>query len=147
MTNFAENKQHIMIPDWITGIAMALLGGLNIIQVFSWRSERKRLKAEAASAEADAKKKSIDHQQDHYDFLQQKLTEWESRYYDVLDKLEDSINEKMELKNQIGELENTVNKQNTVISELKQEVERLSSRLPSGKKLGSPERHKISKRS
>ncbi len=118
-----------MTIEWVLGLVAALFGGLNIFQIIFWKAEKQKHQAEAFSAEADARQKSIDLQQDHYDFLQQKLSEWEKQYYDVVEKLQDTLKEKAEMARQISELKAEVEKQNRQISELKKEIETLSSKF------------------
>lgn len=118
-----------MTIEWVLGVVAALFGGLNIFQIIFWKTERQKHQAEASSAEADARQKSIDLQQDHYDFLQAKLGEWEKQYYDVVAKLQETMQEKAQMATQISELKAEVEKQNRQISELKKEIETLSSKF------------------
>jgi len=80
-----------MTVEWALGIIAMLFGGLNIFQVLFWRAEKKKHNAEATAAEAEAKQKSIDLQQDQYDFLLNKLSELQKSYYEVVKQLQDSI--------------------------------------------------------
>lgn len=118
-----------MTTEWVLGIVATLLSGLNLFQFFFFKSEKRRQQASAASAEAEAKQKSLDIQQDHYDFLLQKLTEWEGKYYDVANKLQESLDEKLELKQQISILNNKVESQNTRIAEMSKQIASLTKKL------------------
>lgn len=80
-----------MSIEWILGIISGVFGGLNIFQFIFWRSEEKKLKAEAESAVTDAKQKNIDLQQDQYDFLLEKLTKYQEEYYALADKMQEEM--------------------------------------------------------
>lgn len=95
-----------MTQEWILGIIGALFGGLNIFQLIYWRAERKKHNAEADSAGTDAKQKEIDLHQDQYDFLLQKLSDFQKDYYDLAEKLKQTttnhINEITEVEKRFG---------------------------------------------
>lgn len=118
-----------MSTGWVLTIIAGLFGGLDIFQFFFWRSEQKKHNAEAAAAEADAKQKNIDMQQDQFDYLLTKLSEFQKSYYDVVKQLQDSIEEKTALKKEISELKGTVEAQNRKISELQKEIEKFSKKF------------------
>ena len=118
-----------MTIEWALSIIAGLFGSLNIFQLIFWRSARKKHSAEAASAEADAKQKHIDIQQQQFNFLQTKLHDFETKYYDVVEKLQVTLHEKIELTQHISQLEAKIELQNKHISELKAEIETLSKRF------------------
>lgn len=109
--------------EWILGIITALFGGLNIFQIIYWRAEKKKHQAEADSADTDAKQKEIDLHQDQYDFLLQKLTEFQKDYYDLSDRLKQvttsHINEISDIERKFGE---AINEKCNEISSLKSKL-------------------------
>ena len=78
------------MTEWILGLIATACGGLNIFQLIWWRSEKRKLAAEADSATADAKQKEIDLQQDQYDYLLEKLSKYQQDYFALADKMQES---------------------------------------------------------
>jgi hypothetical protein len=83
----------------ILTIATTLLGGLNIFQVIFWRVEKRKMNADASALEADAKHKGIDLQQDQYDYLLEKLSTFQTEYFELLEKVQKGAKEHAELIN------------------------------------------------
>lgn len=112
-----------MTDNWILNIIIALFGGLNIFQLIYWRAERKKHNAEANSADTDAKQKDIDLQQDQYDYLLQKLSDYQREYYDLADRLKqvttNHINEISDIERRFGQ---TINDKCNEISMLKSKL-------------------------
>lgn len=75
----------------ILAIITALSAGLNIFQVIFWRTQRDKLRAEADASTTDAHRKDIDLQQDQYDYLLQKLNEYQEQYFTLSKKLQDEM--------------------------------------------------------
>ena len=75
----------------LLGIIAALSAGLNIFQVIFWRTQRDKLRAEADASTTDAHRKDIDLQQDQYDYLLQKLNEYQEQYFTLSKKLQDEM--------------------------------------------------------
>ena len=63
--------------DWILGILATSLGGINIFQFVYYKTQRDKLRAEADTATTEAKQKDIDLQQDQYDYLLSKLSQFQ----------------------------------------------------------------------
>lgn len=107
----------------ILSIATTLFGGLNIFQLVFWRSERKKHNAEASSADTDAKQKEIDLHQDQYDFLLQKLSDYQKEYYDLAEKLKKATTE------HYNEIEDMNRKFSLLINDKCNEIAVLKSKL------------------
>jgi len=84
------------IFETILTVLVSIFGGLNIFQLIFWRTQKQKLKAEADDATTEAKQKSIDLQQDQFEFLQKKLSECLKDYYDLADKLQDDTRKYLE---------------------------------------------------
>ena len=65
--------------------------GLNIFQFIFWKTQRDKMRAEADSSMTDAHRKDIDLQQDQYDYLLQKLNEYQEQYFTLSKKLQDEM--------------------------------------------------------
>lgn len=89
-----------MTLEWILGIVATACGGLNIYQFIFWKTERKKMKAEADSATTDADQKRLDLQQDQYDYLLSKLTQYQKDYFELSDKMQDEMKKHVILINQ-----------------------------------------------
>lgn len=72
----------------ILTIATTLLGGLNVFQMIFWRIEKRKMVAGASALETEAKQKGIDLQQDQYDYLLEKLSKFQSDYFELLEKVQ-----------------------------------------------------------
>lgn len=72
----------------ILTIATTLLGGLNVFQMIFWRIEKRKMVADASALETEAKQKGIDLQQDQYDYLLEKLSKFQSDYFELLEKVQ-----------------------------------------------------------
>ena len=73
----------------IQSIIIVLLGGINFIQLFQYKTTVKKYKAEANSATVDAEQKKIDLHQDQYDYLLQKLTKYQEDYFSMSERLQE----------------------------------------------------------
>ena len=107
----------------ILGIVGGLFGGLNIFQLVYWRSERRKHAAEASSADTDAKQKEIDLHQDQYDFLLQKLSDYQKEYYELAERLKQTTN------NHINEIEDMNRRFSLLINDKCNEIAVLKSKL------------------
>lgn len=109
--------------DWIITIVASLLGGLNVFQFICWRSEKKKHEAEAASAELDAKQKSMDLSQDQFDYLLNKLTDYQRDYFKLADQLKD------EAQRHANEMAETTKKFSIIINDKCNEIAELKSKI------------------
>lgn len=96
----------------ILTIVTTLLGGLNIFQVIFWKVEKRKMSADASALEAEAKHKGIDLQQDQYDYLLEKLSTFQTEYFELLEKVQKGAKEHAEL----------INTKCNEISELKSKI-------------------------
>ena len=65
--------------EWIFGIISALLGGLNIFQLLTFRAYKRQRNAEADSAEIDSLSKIIERNQAEIGRLSQRLNDADQR--------------------------------------------------------------------
>ena len=75
----------------LLAIVSTLLCGLNIFQFIFWKTQRDKMRAEADSSMTDAHRKDIDLQQDQYDYLLQKLNDFQEQYFTLSKKLQDEM--------------------------------------------------------
>lgn len=85
--------------DWILGILVTSLGGINIFQFVYYKTQRDKLRAEADTAITEARHKDIDLQQDQYDYILGKLTKFQTDYFDLLEKVQTDAREHSEVIN------------------------------------------------
>lgn len=98
--------------EWLLGIIASSLGGLNIFQMIYYKTQRDKLRAEADGATVAAKHKSIDLQQDQYDYLLGKLSKFQEDYFELLDKVQSDARSHSEV----------INTKCNEISELKSKI-------------------------
>lgn len=93
-------------------IISSLFGGLNIFQFIFFRAERRKRNAEADLATMDVKTKDVGLQQDQFNFISEKLTEYLKEYY--------ALDEQMRVVTR--EYSQTINKKCNEIAELKSKL-------------------------
>lgn len=74
------------MTDAFLSIIIALLGGVNIFQIFFLRSTKKKFAAEAEKASTEAQKDKVNLQQDQYDYVNEQLSKIQGEYYNLADK-------------------------------------------------------------
>lgn len=74
--------------DWILAVLATSLGGINIFQFVYYKTQRDKLRAEADTAVTQAKQKDIDLQQDQYDYLLSKLSQFQKDYIELQEKVQ-----------------------------------------------------------
>jgi predicted RNase H-like nuclease (RuvC/YqgF family) len=86
--------------EWILGIVSALLGGLNIFQLLTFRAYKRQRNAEADTAEIESLSKIITQNQAEIGRLSQRLNEADKRaleqdrrYEELMKKYDDLRNE------------------------------------------------------
>lgn len=89
------------VMTWIFGVLATVLGGLNIMQLLTFRAYKRQRNAEADKAEIESLSKIIEQNQAEIGRLNQRLlladqraTEMEGRYntlYDKFDKMRDEL--------------------------------------------------------
>ena len=85
--------------DWLLGVLVTSLSGINIFQFIYYKTQRDKLRAEASAATSEAKHKDIDLQQDQYDYLLAKLTKFQTDYFELLTKVQSDSREHTEVIN------------------------------------------------
>ena len=76
---------------------MALLGGMNIVQLFSYRQLKRKIKADADLSAVEAKKAECQLANDQYDFLISKLQYFQVEYFNLLEKVNDTNEEHLSI--------------------------------------------------
>lgn len=74
------------MTDAFLSILIALLGGVNIFQIFFLRSTKKKYEAEAEKAHTEAQQGKVSLQQDQYDYVNEQLSKIQGEYYNLADK-------------------------------------------------------------
>lgn len=74
------------MTETLLSIIIALLGGVNIFQIFFLRSTKKKYAAEAEKAHTEAQKGKVNLQQDQYDYVNEQLSKIQGEYYSLADK-------------------------------------------------------------
>lgn len=74
------------MTETILSIVAALLGGINIFQLFFFRATKKKYEAEAKVAMTAAEHGQVDLHQDQYDYVNAQLSKIQQEYYELADK-------------------------------------------------------------
>ena len=98
--------------EWLLAVISASLGGLNIFQLVFWRSEKKKMQAEATSADAEAQQKIRELHHDAYDDLVNRLTKYQSDYFALAEHMQEQTRKNLE----------TINGKCNEIAELKSKI-------------------------
>lgn len=85
--------------EWILGVIASLLAGTNIYQLICYRSMKEKIGAEAKAASVEATHKEIDLHQDQYDYLLNKLSEFQRQYFDMSSRLQTEMQQHLEVIN------------------------------------------------
>lgn len=112
-----------MALEWVLGIIAGACGGLNIFQFIFWRLKKQTMVAEANSASTDAEQKKIDLQQDQYDYLLSKLTQYQEEYFQLGERM------KEESKKHADDISASNQRFMTVVGEKCNEIAELKSKL------------------
>ncbi len=79
------------MTDAILSALVALLGGVNILQLFFYRSTKKRYEAEAEKVKTAADHDRLDLHQDQYDYVNAQLTKIQQEYYDLAGRYRETM--------------------------------------------------------
>ena len=79
------------MTDAILSVLVALLGGVNIFQLFFYRSTKKRYEAEAEKVKTAADHDRLDLHQDQYDYVNAQLTKIQQEYYDLAGRYRETM--------------------------------------------------------
>lgn len=82
-----------MLQNWILEIVLALLGGLNIYQLITWRIQRDKLLTELKTLKLEAKQKETDLVQDQYDYVFLQLSKLQNEYMELQSRVRSEANE------------------------------------------------------
>lgn len=88
------------ILSWVLGILTTLLGGLNIFQLLTFRSYKRKANSEADQSEIKALRDIIDGMKEEIDRLQKRVDDADSRAVRIGDKYNGLIEEYYKLKNE-----------------------------------------------
>ena len=122
-----------MTQEQIYGLLLALLGGLNIFQLLFPKIQKRKMQAEASTAEADANsaalvamEKKMELQKAQFDYLNEQLEKaLKSNYETQIARKEESeryLTEVTELRQEIVDLKSNIMDLNSTMKQMAEEV-------------------------
>lgn len=107
----------------LSTILTYIFGTTSVLEFLYIGSEWKKRNAEAESAKTDSKQKSIDLQQDQYDYLLEKLTKYQEDYFALGEKMKEETNRHAnEMSEATMRFMATINDKCNEIAELKSQI-------------------------
>lgn len=79
--------------EWILGIIVTALGGLNIYQLIFWRTERDKLQAQAAKESVEAKKAEYELSRDQFVETKKQLDDLQDEFMELQKKIRNEADE------------------------------------------------------